>query len=148
MTDRVPSDHPSIETHRVPLARRGRLDRPRIDCSAAADSVPVGETVRLVLNGDTYHARVEAAFDDTPEIRGAYDNVRIAREPDAGADTDRLAEWRAAKDVEFGRSVLLDIVEPGFCYGLRVPGERAVYAAVEPPEDGLASIARRLEGRD
>lgn len=144
MTDRIPSDHPSIETYRVPLARRGRLDRPRIDCAAASDSVPVGETVRLVLDGDTYHARVTATFDDTPEIRGAYDNARLAREPVDG--TDRLAEWRTANGIEFGRSVLLDVVEPGFHYGLRVPGERAVYDVVEPPNDGLRSIAESLDG--
>jgi hypothetical protein len=143
MPDRIPSDHPSIETHRISLDRRGRMDRPRLDCSGIEAALPIEEVVRLTLDGDTYHARVERTFEDDPEIRGAYDNPRIAREPAEG--TDRLAEWRARNGLDFGRSVLFDVVVPGHAYGLRVPGERAVYEVTTPPDDSLQSIARSLD---
>jgi hypothetical protein len=143
MADRIPSDHPSIETHRTSLERRGRMDRPRLDCSGIDASLPVDDVVRLTLAGDTYHARVERTFEGDPEIRGVYDNPRIAREPAEG--TDRLAKWQRHNGLEFGRSVLLDVVVSGHAYGLRVPGERAVYEATIPPDDSLRSIARSLD---
>ncbi|PSP74144.1 hypothetical protein BRC86_07000 [Halobacteriales archaeon QS_3_64_16] len=143
MADRLPSDHPSIETHRVSIERRGRMDRPRLDCSGIDASLPIEEAVRLTLNGDTYHARIERTFEGDPEIRGAYDNPRLAREPAEG--TDRLAEWQTRNDLEFGRSVLLDVVASEHAYGLRVPGERAVYEATAPLDDSLRSIARSLD---
>lgn len=144
MTDRIPSDHPSIETHRIELDRRGRLDRPRLDLSGVDAFLPTGEVVRLSLDGDTYHARIEEPFEGGLEIRGAYDNPRLAREPAEG--TDRLAEWRASKNIDFGRSVLFDTVVPEYAYGLRVPGERTVYEVTEPPNTSLQSIARSLDG--
>jgi hypothetical protein len=119
------------------------MDRPRLDCSEIDASLPVDEVVRLTLDGDTYHARVERTFEGDPEIRGAYDNSRIAREPAEG--TDRLAEWRTRNGLEFGRSVLLDVVVSEHAYGLRVPGERAVYEVTAPPDDSLRSIARSLD---
>ena len=144
MTDRVPSDHPSIETYRISLDRRGRLDRPRLDFSAVDLDLPTDEVVRLTLDGETYHARITETFEGGLEIRGAYDNPRLARDGTDG--TDRLAEWRAANDLDFGRSVLFDVVVPDYAYGLRVPGERAVYEATTPPDRSLQSIARSLDG--
>ena len=144
MTDRVPSDHPSIETYRISLGRRGRLDRPRLDLSSVDTDLPAGEVVRLTLDGETYHARITEPFESGLEIHGAYDNPRLARDP--GSGTERLAEWRAAKDLDFGRSVLFDVVVPDYGYGLRVPGERALYETTTPPDTSLQSIARSLDG--
>jgi hypothetical protein len=152
MADRVPSDHPSVETGRARLVRRGRLDRPRIELPAEwtdASSGPLPDTgteapaVRLVLDGRARHARIERGFDGAPRIDGAYDNARLAREK---AGDDRLEEWRAGHGVGFDTPVLLDAVEPGFQYGLREPGERVVYEVIETPDEGLAAIARDLDG--
>jgi len=144
MTDRIPSDHPSIETHRISLDRRGRLDRPCLALSGVDIDLPAGEVVRLTLDGEIHHARITDPFEGGLEIHGAYDNPRLARDPSSG--TDRLAEWRAAKDLDFGRSVLFDVVVPDYAYGLRVPGERVVYEATTPPDKSLQSIARSLDG--
>jgi hypothetical protein len=99
--------------------------------------------VRLVLAGATHHATFESGRDGDREITGAYDNARLARDRDG---TDRLDEWRRSSGIELGRSVAIDVVEPGFLYGVREPGERAVYEATEPPDEGLAAIARDLGG--
>jgi hypothetical protein len=142
VTDRLPSDHPSIETVRATLARRGRT-RSRLELPAD-DRFPL-TTTRLVLDGDVSHTRIESARDDGVEINGAYGNVRLARERDG---EDRLEAWRRAVDIDYGRSVLVDVVEPGFLYGVREPGERVVYEAVESPDEGLAAIARDLDDVD
>lgn len=139
MTDRVPSDHPTVETVRATLERRGRT-RSRLSLPDD-DRFPL-DIVRLVLDGDTSHARIESNRAG-PEINGAYDNARLARER---TGDDRLEEWRAESDIDYGRSVLVDVVEPGFLYGVREPGERAVYEAVESPDESLAAIARDLDG--
>ena len=41
--------------------------------------------------------------------------------------------------------MLVDVAEAGFFYGLRAPGEAAVYEVPDRPDDGLAAIARELE---
>lgn len=148
----VPSDHPTMTTIRATLARSGATARPRVDLpddeTAGGEDVdedfPADEIVRLVLDGTEYHARIERAFGgDGLQIRGAYDTPRLARNPGEGAN--RLVEWFESSDLEFGRSVLVDVVTAGFKYGLREPGTRAVYSATEAPDESLASIARQLE---
>ncbi|MFB6172770.1 MAG: hypothetical protein ABEJ23_09570 [Haloarculaceae archaeon] len=143
MVDRVAADNPSVETVRATLVRAGRTDRPKVELPEAF-SRPEG-AVRLALSGRTYHAVVELSLADVPEIRGAYDNARLARE-DGG--TNRLADWVEQHDLDFERSVLLDVVEPGSFYGLRAPGEEAVYEVPNAPDQGLASIAEQIEGGD
>ena len=138
MTDRLPSDHPSIETVRATLARRGRT-RSRLELPAD-DRFPL-TTVRLALDGDVSHARIERTRTLDVAIDGAYDNARLARERDG---EDRLEAWRRNSEIDYGRSVLVDVVEAGFLYGVREPGERVVYDAVESPDEGLANIARDL----
>jgi len=145
MPDRVPSDHPSVESVRAELVRAGRTDRPRVAVPAdAADLVPEGEVVRLVLDGTERFARVAARMgDDRLELRGAHDTPDDARDP--GSGSDRLGDWQDAHGVRFGGAVLLDVVEAGYKYGLRAPGERAVYDAGRP-DSSLADIARDLDG--
>jgi len=139
--DRLPSDHPTIDTVRATLARWGRT---RSRLSLPEDEDFSDGTVRLVVDGDTRHATVEFGTQG-PEIKGAYDNPRLAREH---GGEDRLENWRRSSEIDYGRSVAVDIVEPGFLYGVREPGERAVYEAVEAPDSGLAAIARDLGGDD
>ena len=141
--DRIAHDNDAVRTVRATLARVGRTDRPRIDLpDDDADAFPVGEVVRMALDGRTRHARVHRGLDDGLELRGLYDNARQAR---TGDGRDRLPEWVADRDLAFERSVLIDVVEEGFFYGVRAPSEAAVYDVPDRPDDGLAAIARDIE---
>lgn len=138
--DRIASDNPAIETRRAAVARHGGT-RKRVEIPG---DVPTGEVVRLVLDGTTYHARIEGGFADAdPHVAGAYETPEMAR---SGDGTERLQAWLDAADRSPGSTVLLDVIEPEFAYGLRAPGEEVVYDAIEKPPDSLASIARDLEG--
>ena len=142
MPDRIAADNPAVETVRATLAAAGATGRPRVAVPEdAAESFPVGEVVRVVLGGRTRFARVDRAIDDTVEIRGAYDNRRMARETEGD---NRLVEWADAEGVDVGRSVLVDVVEAGQLYGVRRPGTDAVYELPETTRnDSLAAIAER-----
>ena len=141
MSESVPSD--VVDSVRATLERAGRTDRPKVVVPEDAhDRVPEGEVVRLSLDGAIRHATVELAIDDRLELRGAYDNARLARNSDG---KNRLSEWVDANGLDFGRTVHLDVVAEGFFYGLRAPGERAVYHVPDRPDEGLAAIARDLE---
>ncbi len=127
------------ETIRVPIERAGALDRPKL---VVPDGVVSEGVVRVVADGTTYHAPIDRGLSDGVELRGLYDNARLAR---TGEGENRLPDWVAEKGLEAGRSVLLDIVVEGVQYGLRAPGERAVYETIDAPNDSLASIAEDLE---
>lgn len=155
MADRVRSDHPSIPTLRGRLVRRGGTRRPAVAVSADGgggdadeaandderrDALPADVTVRLVIDGTERRAPVVERGEDRLVV-GAYDNARLARER---GGRDRLAEWIEARGIEFGRTVLVDVVEPGEAYGLRLPGEVVVYEVERGPTDSLRRIAEDL----
>lgn len=142
MSDRVTHDHPTVTTLTATLGRRGATHRPEIHLPATED-VPTGEVCRVVLDGTEYRSRIVERSDGTPAIRGAYDTPRLARDP--GTATDHLTAWVAERDLEFGRTVYVDVVEPGHLIGLRAPGESATYRTAGRPKDSLAEIARDLE---
>lgn len=137
--DRISSENPAVETLRARVARHGarrkRLDLPE-------NSLPEGDVLRLVIDGTTYHARVERGFDDGPHVSGAYETPEMARE---GSGANHLGKWLDRVERPVGGSVLVDEIEPDFAYGLRQPGEEAIYEAVEKPKESLANIARGLE---
>jgi len=143
MADRVASDHDSITTVRATLARRGSTNRPAIELpdSSGADAFPAGEVVRLVVDGAERHAKIEEYAGDR-SIPGAYDAPSMARDP--GSASNRLVDWTDDAGLELGQSVLVDVIEAGFKYGVREPGERVFYDATEAPDDSLASIADEL----
>lgn len=151
MADRLPSDHPSITTVRLACERTPtglRLEIPDEEIDAlgltADDGFETETVVRVSLDGTEHFARFERALtSDGLVLRGIYETPDRAREPDD--ETNQLPDWADAHDVDPSRSALLDVIEPGFSYGLRAPGERAVYDAHEPPSDSLAAIARDLE---
>jgi len=145
--DRVPSDHDSVDSVAAELGRHGGR-RLRVEVPAdEADRFPVEDTVRLSVGGTRRHARIDSHLtDDRLLITGAYDGPELARDP--GDATDRLAEWIDDEGLEEGDPVLVDVVAPDFLYGLRRPGERVVYDDPDPPDEGLAAIARDLESED
>lgn len=141
MPDSVSSD--AVDSVRAMLARAGRTDRPKVTLpDDARDRLPEDGVVRLQLGGKTRHARIERALDDSLELRGAYANARQAREGDG---ENHLVAWAESKRLDFGRTVHLDVVDEGATYGLRAPGERAVYTVPDARDDSLADIARQAE---
>ena len=143
MSDRLPSDHAAVESHRVHLDRVGRTSRPRVPVPAAVD-VAVGDVIRVSLEGTSYHAQIAEALDGTPDIRGAFDNARLARTP--GEGDDHFQPWTESVGLGVGDPVLVDVVTPGYKLGIRRPGERVVYDATDAPSSSLSDIARDLDG--
>lgn len=142
--DRVSSENPSVETVTGTVRRYGGTSRPQVELPAdAADDFPADEVVRVTLAGTSYRTRIERSG-DSPVLRGAYETPSQAREP--GSAEDFLREWLADAELDVGRSVLVDVIEPGYAYGVRAPGETAYYDATEKPKDSLADIARDLDG--
>jgi hypothetical protein len=141
VSDRIPSDHEAVETHRATIEPVGRTDRPRVvlpsDCDLSADDIAV-----LTLAGTQYHARVETTIDSDTVLTHAADNRRLARERDG---ENRLVEWIETADVSIGGSAHFDVISAGHQYGLRKPGRRVVYTAVDPPDSSLSAIAREFE---
>lgn len=129
----------TVETVRVAIETAGSLDRPRL---VVPDGAAPEGVVRVVADERTYHAPIERGLSGDLELRGLYENARLARTRDG---RNVLPEWIDRKDLHAGRSALLDIVVEGEQYGLRAPGERAVYQTVEGPPDSLASIAEDLD---
>ncbi|MFC6989667.1 hypothetical protein ACFQJD_14895 [Haloplanus sp. GCM10025708] len=144
MSGRVASDNDAVTTYRARLARSGGTRRPclRVPDDASDHGLDAGDLIRLALDGDVCHARVDEDANGLV-IRGAYDNRRLAKSP--GEGENRLAEWVDTVGRDPGESVAFDEVEPGYFYGVRVPGHRAIYDVPARPNDSLAAIAERLE---
>ncbi len=142
MSERVPSDHPAVETFRATLERSGGTRRPSLRLPEGVSLDP-DDDVRLVLDGTPRHARVVGDADGLV-IRHAADNRRLARSP--GEGENRLVEWCERNDRGPGDAVELDELDSGFFYGLRVPGKRAVYDVLDRPNESLSAIAEQLDG--
>lgn len=143
MTDRIPSDHESITSHRTHREQVGRTGRPRIPLPAALD-VAVGDVIRLSLAGEEYHAQVTQSLDGGRDVRGAFFDARTARTD--GEGENYLVEWAADAGLTPGDPLALDVVTPGYKFGLRRPGERVVYEATDAPSSSLSDIAQNLDG--
>ena len=141
MTDRLPSDHPVVDSHRLRLEAVGSTSRPQVPLPAAV-SVDAGTFVRLSLGGETEtHAEVVSTLRGGRAVRAARANRRLAR---TGEGANLLGEWLDAGDHGPGDTLVLDVLTEGYAYGLREPGDRIVYAPVEPPDSSLADIAESL----
>lgn len=126
------------------LARAGGTSRLELRLPAdAAEEFPTGDVVRVVVDGSECHTQLSENASGQPVIRGAYPTPTLARDP-VVAD-DALAAWVDDHGLEAGRSVHVDVVEPGFKYGVRAPGESATYEAAEPPSSSLTDIAESLD---
>lgn len=146
MTDRVSSDHDSIETHRAALESVGRTDRAQVVLPTEAfgpdHDIVADDVVEFALDGEIHYARIDDTLEGDLVVRRATDNRRQAREGDG---ENRLAAWIEETDVRVGGSVHLDVVTPGHAYGVRTPGTQVVYRVTESPEDSLADIAADLD---
>ena len=153
---RVPSDDESVASVRATLARSGGTRRlcvrlpdddeidSRLDSGTCSSlGVSSGDLVRATIDRVTYHVRVEA--DSRGRLlRGAFENRRLARTP--GEGENRLVEWIDANGGEEGDVVVLDVLSSGESYGLRFPGDRAVYDVQRGPRASLADIASDVDG--
>lgn len=141
MVDRVRHDATGLPTYDGLVTRQGRTGRYAIRFPREAE-LPVDKVVRIVLDGSEYRTQPRRPFQDEGiEIRGVYDSARNARESQA-TDT-HLRRWIDTNGLEAGRTVHLDVVVTEFRYGLRTPGEDAVYNASEP-DSSLRNIAEDL----
>lgn len=139
MSERVSST--ALETIRATLARSGGTSRPEVRLPAENDHTIDADVVHLTVEDTSYHAPVVSVADSIA-LRGAYRNPRRAREREG---EEYLSAWLEASELEFGRTVLLDVINPGVQYGLRAPGEEAVYRLWTQPDTDLQDIARSLE---
>ena len=143
MSERLPSDSTAITTHRAAITRLGGTRRQCLRLPPVVDDdVDAGDRLRVVIEGTEYHA-VVGADDSGRLLEGAFDNPRLART--TGEGSNRLAAWLRTLGRSPGDSVELDVVVAGEQYGLRAPGERAVYTVRQGPRDSLASIADGLD---
>lgn len=146
MADRITHDNPTVTTVRANVTEQGATGRPLLEVPGDAGVDLSPGVIRLTLDGTEYQALVERPLTgDGLEVRRAADSPDQAR---SGDGPDRLREWIESSDVRIGGSALFDEVETNFKYGLRAPGERAVYDATESPDDSLASIAEDVAGED
>jgi hypothetical protein len=136
--NRIASD--AVESGRARVARHGG---PRSRRLVLPDDAVVaeGDLLRVTLDGTDGFA-VVAADADGRYLGGVYANRRLARTPGEGEDL--LAPFLAGRDP--GTSVAVDALDPGHHYGLRLPGERVVYAVPDRRDDTLAGIAEDLDG--
>lgn len=142
MTDRVPSEHPVVDSHRVELDAVGSTGRAQLVLPPGLSCTP-GDIVRLSLEGTQTHAEVVSTLRGESAVRRACRNRRLAR---TGEGTDLLGGWFEDGGHGPDSTLLLDVLTEGYAYGLREPGERVLYEPVDPPDSSLADIAESLDG--
>ncbi|ERG96027.1 hypothetical protein [Haloquadratum walsbyi] len=144
MAGRLPSDHDQVQSYRASLTRSGRIRRPSLQLPTEI-TLTENEIIRLLLDEQQTHARVSVASVTADEqvIRGAFENSRVARTPGDGENL--LNKWCEKHDLEIGDAVEIDVLDAGFCYGLRSPGDRVVYSVPSRPNESLHNIASNLD---
>ena len=142
MTDRLPSDHPAVDSHRVELDAVGSTGRPQVVLPPVLSCAP-GDIVRLSLEGTRTHTEVVSTLRGADAVRRACRNRRLTR---TGEGTDLLGEWLDNGGYEPGSTLLLDVLTEGYAYGLREPGARVFYEPTDPPDSSLTDIAESLDG--
>lgn len=138
MTDFV--THEAVENVAGVVERVGGTRRRQV--VATGIDPPTDDIVRLDVDSSTYRAPVSQSSDGDLAFRGAYDSPSQARE---GTGTNHLADFLASHELEPGRTVHVDIIESGFRYGIRAPGQTATYRETGAPKSSLADIARSLD---
>ncbi len=142
MTDRIPSDHQTIESHRVHLSTVGRTRRYQLSLPDGLDCA-IGDVAVLSLEGETVYAEVTAGLDGEATVQSAARTRGAAGTQDS---ENELHSWLDSHEIEKGDALVLDVLRTGYAYGLRRPGERVVYSPPDAPDSSLASIAKDLDG--
>lgn len=122
------------------------MAHPKLVLPAESSLFPEG-VVHITLDGQQYRARIDRSFEGVPEIRSVYDNARLVREGARESSVNRLREWFEESDLEYGRSVHVDVIEPDHQYAIRQPGATEVYTVIPQPDQSLSDIADGLEDR-
>lgn len=144
MDDRISHDHPTVETVDGTVERFGRTTRPTIRLPNGL-AVQAGDLLRVVAGDREYRTVVESRAEGVLAITTLAESPRQARTPGSGPNV--LPDWIRERDLDFGRTVHVDVVATGFRYGLRAPGETATYAT-GAPDDDLSSIAEQFDWDD
>jgi len=139
---RLPSDHDQVQSYRASLIRSGRIRRACLQLPTEI-TLTEDEVIRLLLDEQQTHARISITAADEQVIRGAFKNSRVAQAPGEGENL--LEGWCEKHDLQIGDAVEVDVLDAGFCYGLRSPGDRVVYSVPSRPNASLHSIARNLD---
>lgn len=142
VTERIPSDHDTVESHCVHLAEVGHTGRLQLPLPEEL-TCAVDDVVGVCFGGSSYFAQVSTTLDGRPTLRDSFADRELAR---TGDGEDKLAAWLDEAGLSDGDPVLLDVLTPGYAYGLRQPGERVVYGPPEQPDASLTAIARSLDG--
>lgn len=132
--------HEAVENVEGVVERVGGTRRRQV--VATGIESPADDVVRLDVDGSTYRAPISQSGNGDLAFRGAYDTPSQARD---GSGTNYLADFLASHDLEPGRTVYVDIIESGFRYGVRAPGQTATYRETGAPRSSLADIARSLD---
>ncbi|MFC7073673.1 hypothetical protein ACFQJ7_15260 [Halovenus rubra] len=141
MSDRIPSDHTTVESRRIHLATIGRTGRfqlqlpPDLDCE-------LEDVIYLSLEGDGVHAQVHSGLDSKWTINGAFRTRKAARTQDG---ENAFHAWLDKHTLADGDALMFDVLRTGYAFGLRRPGERVVYSPPDPPDSTLTDIARDLD---
>ncbi|MFB6112985.1 MAG: hypothetical protein ABEJ58_02640 [Halodesulfurarchaeum sp.] len=141
MNQPIRHNHPSIETVDGTVERHGSSNRRRIRLPEEI-SVEESTVVRLILDGSEYHSQLQAVGGPGLAVVHVAETPRLARNPPTARN--HLPGWIRERDLDVGRTVHVDIVDPGRLYGLRSPGEDGTYPS-ETHDGKLADIARNLD---
>ena len=137
---RLSADHPTVTTYTGTVVRYGT----RRHAVAFPADCPLAETVlRVVVDGTELFTQLQTGADGRWLLTGLYDRPATARAPDGQSPV--LTQWLADRDLDRGRTAYLDVIERDVKYGLRGPGEEAVYDAPDSSTAGLMDIARELD---
>lgn len=144
MPDRISHSHPTIETHRGTITRAGSTRRPVVSVPTGNDETFPPETiVRVEVAEQEYHSRLHTRGENT-EFNGVFESPRFARNP--SEQRNSLPTWiKQHNELAIGREILIDIIDPGFKYGFRIPGHDATYTVTSPPKRSLHDIAQQLD---
>lgn len=137
---RLSADHPTVTTYEGTVVRYGT----RRDAIAVPVSCPLSTTVlRVTADGTEWFMQPQTDVKDRWLLTGLYDRPEAARTPDEQSPV--LAEWLTERELTRGRTVFLDVIVDELKYGLRGPGEEAVYEAPDTTAAGLQNIARKVD---
>ena len=143
MSTRLPSDSDAVDSYRATIVRRGGSRTPCLELpTAVAETVAIDDRLTIVIDGAEYYATV-AGDSNGLLVYGAYETRKQARQ--TGKGTNQLGAWPRGLDRETGDSVMWDSIVDSERYGLRAPGDRAIYTVKHEPRDSLQSIAKSLD---